>query len=248
MPVHNWKQADVGLFHHFHQQWSGELCDGLNAGVLPPGYFALIEQKALGVEPDVLTLSTRPKPDETPAPGGGIALAETPPAVRHVSQVTEAASYAAKANRIGVRNSLGELVAVVEIVSPGNKDRGHSIRAFVEKTLDFLEKGVHVLVIDLFPPGARDPHGIHRAIWDEVRDDDYTPPADKPLTLASYVAAPVYTAYVEAAGVGDPLPPMPIFLDRYTYVRAPLEETYVRTWDKCPRQMRELVENPPAGE
>lgn len=246
MPIHDWKRADTGLFHHFHQSWAVGLAEGLNAGVLPSGLFALVEQKAMGVEPDVLTLAVGPKSQGSSKPSGGLALAKAPPAVRHVSQLTDAESYARRANRIGVRNKLGELVAVVEIVSPGNKDRAHSLRAFVEKTLDFLSTGVHVLVIDLFPPTARDPNGIHRAIWDEVRDDDYMPPDDQPLTLASYVGAPSYTAYVEPVGVGQPLPAMPIFLDPYTYILAPLEETYMRTWEKCPRELREFVLNPPA--
>ncbi len=189
MPIHDWKKADVGLFHHFHQRWTGELCDGLNAGVLPDGYFALVEPKALGVEPDVLTLAGRPADGPPAKPSGGVAVATAPPRTRHVSEASDAAHYARKANRVGVRTRHGDLVAVVEIVSPGNKDRSHSLQALVDKTLDFLERGVHVLIVDLFPPTARDPHGIHRAIWDEVREDDYAPPADQPLTLASYVAA-----------------------------------------------------------
>ena len=47
MPIHAWSKTDAGLFHHFHQRWIGNLCDGLN-GVLPPGYFALSEQVTAG--------------------------------------------------------------------------------------------------------------------------------------------------------------------------------------------------------
>lgn len=218
MPIHDWKRADVGLFHHFHQSWASSLADAFNGGVLPDGFYALIERQA-GTDP-------------WPAPP---------------HDESDGATYARRANRVGVRNKLGELIAAVEIVSPGNKDRTHALQAIVNKTLDFLAKGIHVLVIDLFPPTARDPLGIHRAIWDEVRDDDYAPPADQPLTLASYVSAPAYTAYVEAAAVGGPLPAMPLFLEGATYVLAPLEETYARTWEKCPREMRAAVEGGDAG-
>ena len=244
MPVHDWKRAEVGLYHHFHQSWAVNLAEGLNGGVLPPGFFALVEKRVLGREPDVLTLGQRPKSDRPEISDGGIVVADSPPRVRHVSQLTDVEAYAAKANRIGVRNKLGELIAVVEIVSPGNKDRQKSIRAFVDKTLKLLTLGIHVLVVDLFPPTPRDPNGIHRVIWDEVRSEDYVPPPDKPLTLVSYVGEPSYTAYVEAVAVGDPLPPMPVFLDADTYVNAPLEETYMRTWNKCPQQMKEFVEQP----
>ncbi|MBX9581393.1 MAG: hypothetical protein K2X87_13915, partial [Gemmataceae bacterium] len=77
MPVHDWAKADVGLFHHFHQSWAVQLCDALNAGIMPAGYFALVEGKVLGWEPDVLAvaLGARRANDPPPAgPGGGIAV------------------------------------------------------------------------------------------------------------------------------------------------------------------------------
>ena len=56
MPIHDWTRVEAGTYHHFHQQWTGELCDALNAGVLPDGYFALVDQRAVGMVPDVLAL------------------------------------------------------------------------------------------------------------------------------------------------------------------------------------------------
>ena len=44
MPIHDWTRVDAGLFHAFHQDWIGVLARALNAGVLPPDYFALREQ------------------------------------------------------------------------------------------------------------------------------------------------------------------------------------------------------------
>lgn len=45
MPVHDWTRVDACLFHHFHQDWTVELCRSLNAGRLPSGYVALIDQQ-----------------------------------------------------------------------------------------------------------------------------------------------------------------------------------------------------------
>ena len=59
MPVHDWKAVDTNLFHHFHQRWTVEICDALNGGILPAGYSALVEQRAAGVEPDVLAFERR---------------------------------------------------------------------------------------------------------------------------------------------------------------------------------------------
>ena len=81
----------------------------------------------------------------------------------------------------------------------------------MEKSADLIRQGVHLLVIDLFPPSKRDPQGIHKAIWDQFEEEDLQVPEDKRLTLASYDAGPEYVAYVEFVGVGDPLPEMPLF-------------------------------------
>jgi hypothetical protein len=42
--------------------------------------------------------------------------------------------YASRANRIVVKHHLGRIVAVIEIVSPGNKDSRAALRDFVDKT------------------------------------------------------------------------------------------------------------------
>jgi hypothetical protein len=118
------------------------------------------------------------------------------------------------------------VICVIEIVSPGNKGSRAALRSFVEKAADLLQHGVHLLVVDLFPPSVRDPQGIHKAIWDEIEDQPFELPPDKPLTLAAYVADAPKRAYVEPVGVGDALPDMPAYLDPDSYVPAPLEVTY----------------------
>jgi hypothetical protein len=105
-----------------------------------------------------------------------------------------------------------------------------------------LASGIHLLVVDLLPPGARDPQGIHGAIWQEVCDEPFVLPADKPLTLVSYVAGLPRMAYVEPVAVGDVLCDMPLFLAPATHIPVPLEETYSRTFSLCPEPMRELLQ------
>ncbi len=241
MPIHNWKDAPVGLYHHFHQSWCSELCNGLNAGVLPAGYFALIDQRTIGMISDVLTLTTPPS-SRASGPSGGVAVADCPPKVRHISRDTDSDVYAKRVNRVAVRNNFGEVVAIIELVSPGNKDNRHAIKSFIEKAADFIANGVNLLVIDLFPPTPRDPQGLHKAIWDQFQEEPFELPPDKPLIVASYSAGDTKTAYVESVAVGDPLPAMPLFLDPATYVPAPLEETNMRTWEKCPAEMKAIVE------
>jgi hypothetical protein len=252
MPVHDWSRVDANVFHHFHQRWTIAICDTLNAGLLPPGYSALVEQHAGGLVPDVLAVQRRSPPSRPTEPAGGI-LTATPPKTRLVRQAK--AVLAARANRIVIRHRLGEVVCVLEIVSPGNKAGRAALRAFVEKTIEFLRQGIHLLVIDPFPPTPRDPFGMHKAIWDEIEEEPFELLPNKPLTLAAYVAGDLLagmetTAYVELVGVGDTLPDMPAYLDRSGYVPVPLEATYQAAWATCPADLRELVETGrlPGGE
>jgi hypothetical protein len=149
-------------------------------------------------------------------------------------------------NRVAIRNPLGEVVSVIEIVSPGNKGSRAASRTFVEKAVDFLIHGVHLLVIDLFPPTDRDPQGLHKAIWDEIHEEPFELPSDKRLTVASYSAGLEKVAYVEPIAVGDILPDMPLFLEPEKYVPAPLEATYEATWASCPDPLKDLLLTPGA--
>ncbi len=246
MPIHDWIRVDAGLFHHFHQDWTIELCRALNAGRLPAGYVALTDQQTGGPIPDVLTLNRRPKGSgKLESAGGGLAVATAPPQARFVVEVEED-TYARRANRIRIQHRHGEVVAVIEIVSPGNKSNWNALRAFVRKAGDLIWQGIHLLVVDLFPPSERDPQGIHKAIWDEIADRPFELPPDKKLTVVAYRAVPTKTAYVEPVAVGDELPGLPIFLTEDEYVPAPLEETYRASWAVFPPDFKELLE-PPAG-
>lgn len=241
MPVHDWTRVRANRFHHFHQNWIVEIARALDRGLLPEGYTALAEQVTGGPEPDVVTLSLPGR-----APGGdagGVALAEAPVRARHQAQLrAEAIRYARKADRIVVRHPDGAVVAVVEVVSPGNKGSAHAARSFTSKAARFLLDGIHLLIVDLFPPSRRDPQGIHPLIWRRLADESFELPADKRLTLAAYSAGEDIRAFVEPVGVGDVLPDMPIFLDADHYVPCPLEATYQASWDVFPRALKGSLE------
>ena len=245
MPIHDWSGVDENVFHHFHQRWTIAICDALNAGVLPPGFSALVEQHSPTRIPDILAVERRTKGKPRSEPKGGL-LVKSLPKTRHIIK-TQKAVLAARGNRIVIRHRLGDIVCVIEVVSPGNKHSKLALRQFVEKAIRFLQAGVHLLVIDLFPPTTRDPGGIHKAVWDEIEESEFELPPDKPLTLAAYAAGDLIagldtTAYVEPVGVGDTMPDMPVHLEWGEYVPAPLEATYQSAWATCPADMRELVE------
>lgn len=243
MPIHDWTRVRANRFHHFHQTWTTNLAAALNAGLLPAGCFAMAEQIAGGPEPDVIALELTPP--QTIGPPTGPSVQTLTPKARYVTR-TESDIYARKANRVVIRHPDGDVVAVIEIVSPGNKDSRHAIRAFARKAATFLRAGVHLLVVDLFPPGPRDPQGIHKVIWDRIKDEPFTLPPDKPLTVAAYSAGGEIVAYVEPVAIGDTLPGMPVFLTPTHYVACPLEATYRTTWDQYPTVLKGPLEMPPS--
>lgn len=233
MPLHDWSQAPAELFHHFHQVWSVSIARALNRGVLPSELTALVEQRADTIESGVLANNTRHSTN---------AAVLDKPQTRFVRQ-TEKHFYADKANRIVIRHHLGKVVALIEIVSPGNKDSNRAIRQFVQKLTDALYQGIHVLVIDVFPPGKHDPHSLHELIWNELDDEEFSLPSPHDRLLASYETGSIQSAYIETVGVGSSLPDMPLFIAPGAHVLTPLESTYQDAWQDTPESVRRLVES-----
>lgn len=244
MPIHDWTRVGAGTWHDFHLAWIAEIRNALNGGLLPESYYAQAEQIAGPLGPDVLTLQ---EPNGPPggvgrSSGCGIALATAPPRARFFGEA-EMNDYVLKRRTLVVRHSSGDrIVALLEIVSPGNKSARHAIRSFVEKAVEALYRGYHLLIVDLFPPGPRDPNGIHPLIWGEISDAPFTLPPDQPLTLAAYSSGPVKRAYVESTAVGCELIEMPLFLEPETYVNVPLEPTYQRAYRGVPRRWQTVLE------
>ncbi|NLS98031.1 MAG: DUF4058 family protein [Planctomycetaceae bacterium] len=245
MPIHDWTRVTAGTWHDFHLAWITEIRNALNDGLLPHDYYAQAEQIAGPLGPDVLTLQESQVPSEgSGSVPGGIAavVAETPPRTRISAEATMN-DYVLKRRTLVIRHASGDrIIALLEVISPGNKSARHVLRSFVEKAVESLYRGYHLLIIDLFPPGPRDPHGIHAAIWAEFSDDAEPLPPGEPLTLAAYSAGTVKRAYVEPMAVGRELIDMRLFLEPDVYVNVPLEATYQAAYRGVPRRWRDLLD------
>lgn len=243
MPIHDWTRVNAGTFHDFHQGWTIEIRNALNRGVLPTGYVAATDQRVMTFEPDISSHARDVRPRSTDE-RGGLAVAEAPPRIKRVAQLeTEAEAFARRGNRIVIRHVRGRPVAVIEIVSPGNKDRDHSVQRFVGKVREFLNQGISVVFVDMFPPGSFDRAGLHGIIagnWLEFAEP--VPGNDPPLAVVSYDAGEPLTSYLEPLAVGDGLPDAPVFLKAGYYVPLPLEVTYQAAWDNLGSDIREFFE------
>ncbi|QJW92744.1 DUF4058 family protein [Frigoriglobus tundricola] len=214
MPMHDWTTVPDGIVHVFHHGWVSALCDALNASTFTPNLYALPERVA----------------DDSSD------VAKAP---------SEAEFYRRKKSAIAIRHVSGDrVVAMIEIVSPGNKASKNGVRAFVNNACELLEARSHLLIVDPFPPGPRDPGGVHGLIWDEVTDTEFRPPADKPFTLVAYESDLITRAYVQNIAVGDALPDMELFLEPNGCVMVPLEATYTAAFDVQPRRWRDVLQPP----
>lgn len=229
MPLHDWSRVPAYVYHDFHMGLLVALRRVLNSGVLPEGYYALADQSMRTMGPDVLTLgprATTPIPQRPSVPIG-VAVAETPPRAQ-VTARTAPRPVGFQQKRVTIRHrSDDRVVAIFELVSPGNKAARYPFQTFVRKAVRAIEAGLHLLIVDPFPPGKRDPNGVHGAIWDALGGDPYTQPADKPLVVAAYEASPAGPGcYVEPLAPGAALPDAPLFLEPGQYVPVPLEQAY----------------------
>src|SRR5262249_4046223 len=143
MPVHDWTRVSDGTFHDFHYSWVLEIKRALKRGLLPDGYYVMAEQIGGDVgAPDVLTLQAlNPAPESGESLWGTATLAESPPDVRARATIKRD-SYARLQRSIVVRHASDDrIVAMIEIMSAGNKSSRHAIRSFLDKTIAALDAG-----------------------------------------------------------------------------------------------------------
>lgn len=224
MPMHDWTRVPDGIWHDMHFAWAAALAGKLNQGVLPVGrLYALTEYNESPLDSTL----------KFDIPDSDFDLSD------------EERLYVRKRRTVTLRRSTDDAKAgLIEITSPGLKRNPIALHSFIEKVVAGLHRGFGVLLVDPFPPTARDPKGIHAAIWRKLVGKRFTPPADKPLTLVSYAAEPddYFAAYVEPLAVGDPIREMPLFLTPGEYVNVPLEETYQQAWAGFPKPWQKVVE------
>lgn len=141
-PLRSWESI--------HAVWSTVIMSYLNDTLLPAGYFAETQVHfGSRVEVDVATLESA-GPESAPRNGPGtVAVAEevwAPPAPALIIP-------AVFPDQIEVQvfgsPTGAHLVAAIELVSPGNKDRFETRRAFAAKCGSYLQQGIGLVIVDV---------------------------------------------------------------------------------------------------
>jgi hypothetical protein len=213
----------------FHSTWASTLADFLNREVLPPGYIALEQIHAgAAIEIDVANFGERaapPRPDAggtatvprtvwTPAAAPLLLPAVFPPGCTVEIVSTE-----------GART----LVAAIELVSPGNKDRTEKRRLFAAKCATYLSRGIGLIVLD---PVTNRQGNLHNELIDLLGlDRAFRLPPEVSLYVVAYRPLSEggrgrIETWPSALAVGQPLPRMPLSLEAEHCLAVDLEAAY----------------------
>ncbi len=215
----------------FHSRWANSIADELHR-VLPQRYFAEVHIHLGGqVEADVAEFDRAAEAGDGAA--GGVAVQTwAPPA----AVMTMPAAFPDDMEvRVRDQTDDARLVAVVELVSPRNKDRDDSRRAFAAKCAAYLQRGVGLVVIDVVTSRQSNLHNemIRMMNW----TDAFLMPAEALLYAAAYRPvrrrdANQIDVWPSALAVGRELPLLPLALRGGPAVPLNLEATYT---DACRR-------------
>jgi hypothetical protein len=134
----------------FHSSWATRLADALTERWLPPNYIAE-EHVHFGpsVEIDVATFE-RDSSASLAEGSGTVAAVETRVWTPSPADGVLAAVFPETFEvRVLCTDTGPQLVAAIELISPGNKDRPSERRAFAVKCASYLYQGVSVIIVDI---------------------------------------------------------------------------------------------------
>ncbi len=122
-----------------------------------------------------------------------------------------------------------KVVAAIELISPANKDRPASRRAFAVKCASYLQDGISVMLVDV----VTERHGnLHAELLELLRLTTATPAqaagdlyatAYRPLLGAEQSRLDVWA---ELLAIASPLPTLPLWLSADLALPLHLEATY----------------------
>jgi hypothetical protein len=207
----------------FHSAWASSIVRYLNEGVLPPRYFAEPTVEIAGpVEIDVATLRDWGGPSD-----GGAATAVWAPPRPDLDCAVDWAGIERFEVRIISDEEGPSLVAAIELVSPGNKDRASHRQAFVTKCTAYLQSGVSLVVVDVVTSRTA-------SLQTELFRILGVPATagESPLSAGAFRSVKDrgrLEGWMESLAIGEPLPTLPLWIAEDLAVPVDFEATYQAT-------------------
>lgn len=221
------------LLDHFHPplqdqapwtsictMWIASLVKSLNRS-LPRDRFRAFAKAHLSstAEADVAEYEIDPT---TTSNDGGVAVATLPALYTLEAQFPDEFEVQVHEYREGMR-----LSAVIELVSPGNKDREAERRRFTSKCAAYLSLGVGVIVVDVVTNRRAN---FHNLLLEELGGARHLLPPETASYVAAYKPNPWNPSSIEVwpyvAPVGSLIPSVPLPLREGPSILVDLEGTY----------------------
>ncbi len=222
--------APQRMWESFHSAWAVKIMETLNRSILPrKGYFSEAQVHVGGrVELDVGSFESEDLLEEG---NGGVALELWAPpkaAIRVPAVFPDEIEIQVFSDRSGAT-----LVGAIELVSPGNKDRPETRRAFAHKCASYLQAGVGLVVVDVVTERLANLHDelAERLDW----PDDTHFNAEMSLYVVSYrpskrePGGDQIEAWPVPLTLGEALPVVPLPLRGGPTLPLDLEATYTET-------------------
>lgn len=215
----------------FHHAWAANIAQHLNREVLPAEFFAESEI-SLGptLEIDVANVEWANSAGRE-SPGTATGTAVWAPAKPLLTFPVDFARL--DVCEVRVYEDLGgsQLRAVIELVSPANKDRPGSRRTFAAKCAGYLKQAVSVVIVDVVTERTANLHADLLEVM-EVSQAAWESPTQ--LYAVAYRPVPVQKqqrieAWPEVLTLGRGFPVLPLWLRVDLSVPLHLDETYATT-------------------
>lgn len=233
MPLLDHFQPPLYPHHHwesFHSNWATRIADGI-AAVLPPEFQVEEHTHAgVGFEIDVAAFQEQSFPDDNAAGGPALATVAAPAYAPPVPDRTIPAAFPDTFEVRVFSTTAGlTLVGVIELVSPGNKDRPAERLAFATKCASYLTQGVSLIVIDVVTNRHANLHNEIMHLLKAAPDLDF--PADVSLYATAYRPAlrgeqEEIDLWMRPLALGGPLPILPLRLTGDLFVPVNFEAAY----------------------
>ncbi|HJT34988.1 MAG TPA: DUF4058 family protein [Pirellulales bacterium] len=231
MPLRDHFRPPIDDLRHWeglHGGWPMIIVANLR-GILPRGYFAEPRVHS-GSSAEIDVASFEDERQTTQAAGnanGGVATAVWAPPRPTLSVATDLPAQDVYEVQVFDERRHCRLVAAVEIVSPRNKDRSGSRRAFVSTCAGLLREGVSLVIVDLVTTRTAN---LYAKLLDLLGQDDQRAGAEPLYAAACRITKPgddwLLETWAHKLSIGQPLPTLPLWLADDLAVPLDLEKSY----------------------
>lgn len=225
--------ADRRSWDEVHGYWPAAIVRQLNV-ILPARYYAgpLVHLGSLA-EVDIATHDYEAAASTTAqADNGGMATAVWAPPQPTLALETELAGFDSYEVRVYDERHGRRLVAVIELVSPSNKDRPQTRAEFATKCVSLLRQRVSVIVVDVV---TQHEFNLYAELLDLIGEEDPSL-AESPKSIYAVACRWVpnganhrLETWNQPLTISDPLPVLPLWLTEELAISLDLEASYEQT-------------------